>query len=184
MMTTDDKAMKVRIKELLVEGKSTLSAIAREVGTSRSTVSLEKIKLEREIDNGAEQEVSSLSPKLILAMADKVRKNSPKMAGDLERLSEGISSMHNLEPVLHKAIESLVNRCETRILDEDIKPSDFKLYGELILKAFATVNHQGAVTQINVNQQQNTLVQQAAKEKIDSLLHGIIEVDDDKEIRC
>ena len=129
--------------------------------------------LEAELDNNMEQSVSSLSPNLVMKMAEKMAESSPAIASDLKNLAGGLQSMHRLEPRLHSAIETLVERCEKRMEAEDLKPSDFKMYAELILKSYATALHKGATTQINVNQQQNNI--EAGKKYIDSLTHGIFD---------
>ncbi len=173
MMTTDNQAMKTRIRELLVEGSLNIYQIADKVGTSKSTVSKEKVALEGELEDGHEQSVSSLSPNLVLKMADKMAETSPAIANDLKNLAGGLQSMHRLEPRLHQAIETLVDRCEKAMEEEDLKPSDFKMYAELILKSYATALHKGATTQINVNQQQNNI--ENGKKYIDSLTQGIFD---------
>ncbi len=176
MMTKDAEAIKARTRELLIKGEMTLLEIAKEVGRGKTYVSRAKTELEAELENGAEQSISSLSPNLVLKMADKMAETHPAMSKDLTNLAGGIASMHRLEPRLHQAIETLVDRCEKAMEVEKLKPSDFKMYAELILKSYATALHKGATTQINVNQTQNNAVlQQAVTDRLAHLTSGIFE---------
>ena len=158
---------------LFEEGYS-LDQTTEKLGLGRATIARYRKKWRQSKELQMEQAVTSLSPQLVLEMADRVRADNPALAQDLTHLSGGLDSLEKLQPQLHRTVGTLLTKCDEAMNKEDIKPADFRMYAELALKAYATMQNTSGI-QFNMNTQNNTVIQTAVSERLDNLTRGLFE---------
>jgi transposase-like protein len=140
--------------------------IAKELGVGQATVARYRRKWLEDKKDKAVSHVSNLDPQIVLALAERLEHTSPALAQNLQHLSAGLESLNKLEPVVHNAVGDLIVQTQERMSDPEIKTGEFKMLGELILKAYATLYNRPSV---EINVQNNNLVQRAVSERLDSL---------------
>jgi len=163
---------KLEARKLLLTTDLTQSQIGVKVKLSNQAVSRIKQDIDRERNDGAIQALTALKPSTILRLADEVAKTDPSMARALTKVSDGLASLDKLNPMIHEAIGNIVAVANKKILAEDVKLPELVTLSNVILKAYATVNHRGATTVVNVSQQQNVIHE--AEERIKGLTKGLI----------
>lgn len=166
---TDTKA---KAKAMIIEGVP-ISTIAKELEIASSAVYRYKGEVEQEQENRAVEAVSNLDPKTVLALAERLESTSPVMAKNLVHLSEGLESLSKLEPVIHNAVGDLIVMTQEKMSHPDIKNSEFRMLGELLLKSYATLYNRPSI-ELNMNTQNNTVVNNAVSKRLNNLMHGLI----------
>ena len=170
------KQNEAKAQVLFEEGYS-LNEATEKLGLGRATIARYRKKWRESKELQVVEAVNSLSPQLVLEMADRVRKDNPQMAQDLTHLSGGLDSLEKLQPQLHRTVGTLLTRCDEGMNQEGVKPSDFRMYAELALKAYATMQNTSGIT-FNMQTQNNTVVNNAVKQRLDGLLSGIVDVEE------
>ncbi len=148
------------------------AVVAKQLDIGRATASRYRKKWLDDKKNKAVEAVSNLDPLTVLALAEQLEGTSPSLSRNLAHLSESISTLNKLEPIVHEAIADLIVTVQSRMQDPDIKVGELNILGNLLLKSFATLYNRPSV-EVNVSQTNTKVVQNAVTDRLNGLLHGV-----------
>ncbi len=169
-MISNEEARDQQIVRLLMETDLTGDEIAEKVGCGKTLVGKWRKEL-RESTDGVKA-VQKLSPSLVLAMAEQVKDDG--MRRELQHLANGLDSYEKLDIQMNQALGTAITKLHEKILNEDIKFSEFMRCIEMINKTKATISIRPAV-EVNISQSNTQVVQNAVTERLDGLLKGVFD---------